>query len=76
MYYRIRCFISLKNRIAYVFSHYYVEIKFDSYDSFTIEKRLTLHNVIILIKSALNKDQNHYCYKIFLEKCSYQLAKK
>ena len=76
MYYRIRCFISLKNRIAYVFSHYYVEIKFDSYDSFSIEKRLTFHNVIILIKSALNKDQNQYCYKISLEKCSYQLAKK
>ena len=29
-----------------------------------------------LIKSFLNKDKNHYYYKIFLEKCSYQLAKK
>ena len=28
---------------------------------------LTLHNVIILIKSVLNKDQNHYYYEIFLE---------
>ena len=36
---------------------------------------MTLHNVIILIKSGLNKDKNHYYYKIFLEKCSYQLAK-
>ena len=27
------------------------------------------------IKSFLNKDENHYCYKIFLEKCSYQLGK-
>ena len=35
-----------------------------------------MHNVIIHIKSALNKDKNHYYYKIFLEKCSYQLAKK
>ena len=30
----------------------------------------------MLIKSALNKDQNHQYYKTFLEKCSYQLAKK
>ena len=40
-----------------------------------IGKVLTLHNVIILIKSALNKQKNHYYYKISLEKCSYQLAK-
>ena len=36
----------------------------------------TWHNVLIPIKSVLNKDQNHYYYTIFLEKCSYQLAKK
>ena len=41
-----------------------------------IEKILTLHSVIILLKSVLNKDKNHYYYRIFLEKCSYQLAKK
>ena len=35
---------------------------------------LTLH-VIILIKSVLNKDQNHYYYNIILEKCLHQLAK-
>ena len=29
----------------------------------------------MLIKSVLNKDKNHYYYKKFLEKCSYQLAK-
>ena len=40
------------------------------------KKTLILHNVITLIKSALNKDQNHFYYDIFLEKCSYQLAKK
>ena len=37
---------------------------------------MTLHNVIILIKSVLNKDKNHYYYNTFLEKCLYQLAKK
>ena len=37
---------------------------------------MTLHNVIILIKSVLNKDQNHYYYSTFLEKGLYQLTKK
>ena len=34
-----------------------------------------MHNVIILIKSVLNKDKNHYYHNIILEECSYQLAK-
>ena len=33
-----------------------------------------MHNV--LVKSGLNKYQINYDYNIFLEKCSYQLAKK
>ena len=37
---------------------------------------MTLHNVTIDIKSVLNKYKNHYHYKIFLEKRSYELAKK
>ena len=53
-----------------------MKIKVDSYDSLPIEKRLTLHNVVIQIKSFLNKDKNHYYYNIVLEKCSNQLAKK
>ena len=36
---------------------------------------MTLYNVIILIKSVLNKDKNHYYHNIILEECSYQLAK-
>ena len=36
---------------------------------------MTLHNVLILIKLVTNKDKNHCCYKAFLEKCSYHLAK-
>ena len=76
VYNRISYLISLKSGITYIFSHYFAKIKVDSYDSLTIEEMLTWHNVIILIKSVLNKDKNHYYYKIFLEKCSYQLAKK
>ena len=75
----INCYsnlISLKRGITYNLSHYFAKIKVDSYDSLPREKILTLHNVIIHIKSVLNKDKNPYYYKIFLEKCSYQLAKK
>ena len=68
--------MSQKSGIICVFSNYYTNIKVDSYDSLPKEKTLTLHNVIIVIKSVINKDQNHYYYIIFLEKCSYQLAKK
>ena len=68
--------ISQKKGIAYLFSHNYAKIKSDSYDYFPPEKTLTLHNVIILIKSVFNKDQSHYYYNIFLEKCTYQLDKK
>ena len=76
IYNRIGYLISLKSVITYILSHYFAKIKVDSYDSLPIEKRLTLHNFIILMKSVLNKDKNHYYYKIFLEKGSYQLAKK
>ena len=47
---RTRYLISQKSSITYVFSHYYVKIKVDSYDSLPIEKTQTLHNFIILIK--------------------------
>ena len=76
IYNRIRYLISQKSGITYIFSHNFAKIKVDSYDSLPMEKRLTLHNVIIHIKSVLNKVKNHCYYKIFLEKCSYQLAKK
>ena len=76
IYNRIRYLISQKSGITCLFSHYCVKIKVDSYDSLPIDKRLTLHDAIIHIKSVLNKDKNHYYYKIFLAKCSYQLGKK
>ena len=37
---------------------------------------MTLHNVIIHIKSVVNKDKNHHYYKTFLKKYSYQKDKK
>ena len=76
IYNRIRDIISPKSSITYIFSNYYLKIKVDSYDSLPIEKILTLHNVIILIKLVLDKDQCRYYCNIFLEKYTYQLAKK
>ena len=76
IYNRIRYLISLKSGITYSFCHYFAKIKVDPYASLPIEKTLTFHNVVIHIKSVLNEDKNHYYYKIFLEKCSHQLAKK
>ena len=64
-------FIYLENcrPIGYcMIKHWHVSFlyypKLGSYDSLPIEGTLTLHNAIILIKSVLNKDQNHYYYDI------------
>ena len=73
---RIRYLISLKSDITF-FSHYFAKVKVYSFSSLPIEKILILQSVLIFIKLVLNKYQNHYYYyKIFLEKYSYQLAKK
>ena len=60
----------------HVFSHNNAEIKIESDDTLPSGETLILHNVIILVKLVLNKTRNHCYYNIFLEKCSYQLAKK
>ena len=75
IYNRIRYLKEVKSGIPYVFSHNYARIKVTSYDSLPLEKPLIFHNVITHSKSVWNKDQNHYYYDIFLEKCSYQLPK-
>ena len=48
------------------FSHNYTRIRIDSYDSLPLEKTLTLHNVIILVKPVFDKNQKHYYYGIFI----------
>ena len=67
IYNRIRYLISIKSGITYIFSHYFAKMKVDSYDYLPIEKILTLHNVVIHIKSVINKDKNHFFDKKFLE---------
>ena len=68
----VRYLKTLKNSITYVFSHNYARIKIDSHDTLPLEKILTLHTLIRLIKSVFSKDQNNYYYNIFLQKCSYK----
>ena len=64
----IKYFIREKSGIINNFG----EIRIDSYNSLPIEKILTFHNVIILIKSVVNKNKNEYYYNIFLEKSLYK----
>ena len=64
---RITYLLSLKSGATYVISPNYGKFINDAYDSLHLEKTLTLHNVIILIKSVFNKDQNNYYHNIILE---------
>ena len=57
IYNRIRCFIGVKSCITYVISHNYAKFKVDSYDPLSLEKTVTFHNVVILIKSNKDKDK-------------------
>ena len=50
---RIRYLISLKCGITYVISHYYAKIKNELSDSLPLEKKVTLHDVVIFIKSVI-----------------------
>ena len=54
----------------------YAKIKVDSYDSFSLERKMTFHDAVVLIKSVFNKDKNNYYYNIFSEKASNGLPKK
>ena len=78
--------------VLHIFFHNYAKFKIDSNDSLPLEQALTLHNVIMFINSVFNKDRNHntllyimintqyitihHYDNTFLEKHSYQLAKK
>ena len=57
---RIRYLLSQECGITYFFFHYYTKTKVDFYDVLPLEKTLTLHNVIIHIKSVLSNDPNCY----------------
>ena len=63
--------MSGKNGITDSINQSFAEIRIDSYNSLPIEKILTFHNVIILIKSVVNKNKNGYYYNIFFEEGLY-----
>ena len=54
--------------MLHVISHIYTKIEVHSDDSLPLEKTIAFHNVIILMKPVFNKNENTYCYNIFLEK--------
>ena len=68
IYNRIRYLIREKGGITDSINHNFEKTKIDSYNSLPIEKILTFHNFIILIKSVVNKNKNEYYYTIFSEK--------
>ena len=67
---KIKYLISKKSGITNIINHNFGKIRIDSYNSLSIKKILTFYNVIILIKSVVNKNKNKHCYNIFLEKGS------
>ena len=69
---KIKCPISEKSSIRDSINHNFGKIRTDSFNSLSIEKILTFHNVIIPIKSVVNKNKNNYYYNIFLEKGLYK----
>ena len=64
----IKYLISEKSDITDSVNNSFSRIRINSYNYLPIEKLLTFHNVIVLIKSIVNENKNHYYYNIFLEK--------
>ena len=69
---KIKYLICEKSGIAHSINYNFARIRIDLYNSLPIEKILTFHNVIILIKSIVNKNKNEYYYNVFLQKGSYK----
>ena len=70
---KIKYLISKKSGITNSINHNFGKIRIDSYNSsLPIKKILAFHNVIILIKSVVNKSKNKYYFNIFLEKGLYK----
>ena len=69
---KIKYFITEKGGIADRINHNFAKIRIDSYDSLPSEKILTFCNIVIYIKSVVNKNKNQYYHNIFLEKGSYK----
>ena len=68
---KIKYLVSKISGITNTINHNFQRIRIDSYNSLPLQKILTFHNVIIPIKSVVNKNKRNY-YNIFLEKSSYR----
>ena len=64
----MRYLIIKKSGITDSVNHDFARIRINSYNYLPIDKILTIHNVIILTKSVVNKNENNCYYNIFLEK--------
>ena len=69
---KIKDLISEKSGITNNINHNSEKIRTDSYNSLPIEKILIFHNVIVLIKSVIDKNKNEYYFNIILEKGSHK----
>ena len=48
-----------KNNISEVYSHDFMKIKISSDGDLPLQKTLSMHNVVILVKSVFNKNHNY-----------------
>ena len=64
--------LQVKSGITNSINDNFGRIKIDLHNSLPTKKILAFHNVIIFIRSVVNRDKNKYYYNIFLEKCSYK----
>ena len=69
---KIKYLINEKSGITDSANQNFRNIKIDSYNSLPIEKIFTFYNVIILIKSVVNKNKNDYYQNINLEKSLHE----
>ena len=72
IYSGIRYLINEKRGVTDSINHNFARIRINSYNFWPIEKILTFHDLIILIKSVVNKNENKYNYNIFLGKGCYK----
>ena len=60
MFDKIKYLISKTSGITNSINYNFEKIKIDSYNSLPIKKMLSFHNVMILFKSVVNKNENKY----------------
>ena len=67
LYARINIKYLISEKFGITDSYYFAGIRTDSHHPLPIEQIMSFHNVIILIKSVVNKNKNSYCDNISLE---------